>query len=847
MFKSLLRTTPLLTGNISLNCKVVDYTKKENGVYVSEIRYADLCPLQSYFHRKPINTSLLSNTWDMDVARFYDLYKDIFYEKNYSINEEDYQIANDMSYNEICDRNKDYEFGCKRTPYGFHGFECNFFAPIYCDNVEDLPYKFCIDITYDDNTGDKKNNGTLNKKIEILINNNSKYNYLYIYLKKYLSKIDNKVIYLNNYSKTGFYYGIEVTKGGLCALNDNIIGTIYNNQTTINDFDKYICEGFKRNNLICRQIIPLAFSFNLDSILTNKEKKYLKNKKCHITGYYKYSNNIECDLYDFNIDYYNYTYKKLLYNDITDEITLGNSNNIIDTANNNNYTLGEKRLKRYKYFNKIDCLVNKWEIISSTQQQYLINNHNIFTLNYLYPSSITHGETKCYCLTDNNVNLILPVFKYNTNNTNFDKSSFKNIILYRNNMKLTLLENYSNWINTNNIISNFTKNENYDNIQYVNVTNNKIIYNGVLYNFENEITEGPINKFAIIIDICDDGSNISFQKMDNTNSTEEDKKINNKEAALLYIIKIPKNYITNSINYNIENYNIKNNGNKEPDIVQINNENIFIVTKDEDGNEIKNINIDIIKKYFIYLNVFLKEKLFIKFISFFNTIITPQENTIKQLYNITNINTIGTEKDNVGIFYSSDDNNKDVYELNIIKKNNLYYPIIRYFDYIIPAFNNISKNNHKLENRFHLYYKDKTISKTFEKNNIYNKEININKYDPIKYMYIDDILHTDSGKDQKYNFEYKHFLDNVIFNLEKNIEIKYDGDLLYNELLIQENKENSFNVFKNYMKKYINIKNEDNIYLFLYNKYKLNFLSTPKYNNMNGDKMYELIYKFTLI
>ena len=38
-----------------------------------------------------------------------------------------------------------------------------------------------------------------------------------------------------------------------------------------------------------------------------------------------------------------------------------------------------------------------------------------------------------------------------------------------------------------------------------------------------------------------------------------------------------------------------------------------------------------------------------------------------------------------------------------------------------------------------------------------------------------------------------------------------------------------------------------NIYLFLYNKYKLNFLSVPKYINMNGDKIYELIYKFTLI
>lgn len=828
MFKSLLRTTPLLTGNISLNCKLVDYTKKNNGVYVSEIRYADLCPLQSYFHRKPINTSLLSNTWDMDVARFYDLYKDIFYEKNYLINEADYQVA-EVSYNEICDRNKDYEFGCKRTPYGFHGFECNFFAPIYCDNVNDLPYKFCIDIIYDDSIEGNKTDGTLNKKIEIPINQNTKYNYLYIYLKKYLSKIDDKVIYLNNYTKTGFYYGIEVTKGGLCSLNDNIIGTIYNNQTTINDFDKYICEGFKRNKLICRQIIPLSFSFNLDSILTNKEKKYLKNKKCKITGYYKYSNNVECDMYDFNIDYYNYRYKKLKYNDKTDQITLDYSNNIIDIADNNNYLLGEKRLERYKYFNKIDCLVNKWEIISSTEQQYIINNHNIFTLNYLYPSN-ERVDNKCYLKGKNteNISLILPIFKYNPLNNTIDFREFNNIVTYKNNLKLSLLENYSNWLNISNIKNNFTTTENYDNIQYVNVNNNKIIYNGVLYNFANEQTEGPINKFAIVIDINDEtNTDISFIKKDNTLS---DDNINNKEKALIYVIKIPKDYLCNVSTYNI--YNDKS----------VTVDNVYYIN---DTDSLKDI--DIIKKYFIYLNVYFKENLFIKFKEYFKTIVVPTDNTIKKLYDIEQINTPGTKVDNEGIFYDKGDINTNVYKLVISKNSNLTYPIIRYFDYIIPAFNNVSKSNYELENRFHLYFKDKKNSNTFGKNNIYNEKISINKYKPIKYIDINNKLCLDKDDHHKYNFEYKHFLDNVIYNLDKVIEIKYNGELLYEDLIIQETEEKSLEVFKNYMKKYINIKNDDNIYLFLYKKYKLNFLSMPKYINMSGDKMYELIYKFTLI
>ena len=427
----------------------------------------------------------------------------------------------------------------------------------------------------------------------------------------------------------------------------------------------------------------------------------------------------------------------------------------------------------------------------------------------------------------------MPVFKYNPLNNTIDFREFNNIVNYKNNLKLSLLENYSNWISISNIKDNFMATDNYDNIQYINVNNNKIIYNGVLYNFANEQTYGPINKFAIVIDIYGndadiDNLNITFEKVDNTLT---DDNINNKEKALIYVIKIPKNYLRSVSTYNIYNY--------------VDDPNKKIITHVNDVDDL--LDIDIIKKYFIYLNVYFKENLFIKFKEYFKTIVAPTDNTIKKLYDIVQINTPGTKVDNEGIFYDKGDVNTNVYKLVISKNNNLTYPIIRYFDYIIPAFNNVSKSNYELENRFHLYFKDKKNSNAFGKNNIYNEKININKYKPIKYIDIHNTLCIDKDENLKYNYEYKHFLDNVIYNLDNIIEIKYNGELFYEDLIIQETEEKSLEVFKNYMKKYINIKNDDDIYLFLYKKYKLNFLSMPKYINMSGDKMYELIYKFTLI
>ena len=46
-------------------------------------------------------------------------------------------------------RNKDFEFGVKRISYSKNGNQFACFAPIYIDNVNDIPGYFMLDIKLD--------------------------------------------------------------------------------------------------------------------------------------------------------------------------------------------------------------------------------------------------------------------------------------------------------------------------------------------------------------------------------------------------------------------------------------------------------------------------------------------------------------------------------------------------------------------------------------------------------------------------------------------------------------------------------------------------------------------------
>ena len=349
MFKSLVRTLPSLIGNAKLSLKLNEYVQDTENVNLFHVyvKNATIDPLQNNIYNHDIKVNLLEGSWEYDISRFYRNYFEKFYDKNYEIIKDDY-LYYDPTQENINYRNKDYEFGCKRNSYFAYGYQFSFFAPIYITDVNDIPDYFDLHISI------KPNN---EKIIRIHFGDDT---YINKYLSKYLKQIDEKVIFILNETKRATYFGIDVEHGGLVNIVDNNINYIFNYQTTINNFDKIINDGFVKNKIVIRQILPISFDFNIEDILSKIEyKQYSFFKLNKIYGNYV-KNYDNLPLYDFDIDY---------------QMMEVNGNNVM--SNNTFYSLQEAFLNIYKYDNKVAPKYNKWKLSLSNQYDPYYFNINL--------------------------------------------------------------------------------------------------------------------------------------------------------------------------------------------------------------------------------------------------------------------------------------------------------------------------------------------------------------------------------------------------------------------------------------------------------------------------------------
>jgi hypothetical protein len=148
------------------------------------------------------------------------------------------------------------------------------------------------------------------------------------------------------------------------------------------------------------------------------------------------------------------------------------------------------------------------------------------------------------------------------------------------------------------------------------------------------------------------------------------------------------------------------------------------------------------------------------------------------------------------------------------------------------------------------YLKYKTTDNTINDHNIYSMS-NVSIYKAPSLYVIDDYdaayhIETRSSGDIQF-YEYKHFNASVVYNMQPTIEIKLPDILTYEQVIERETFDNTYNIFKKYLN--INTKintDDDDLILFLYNKYKVTYLSDPIKIKRNK-KVYKLSYKFTLI
>ena len=150
MIKPLLRVIPKLSGNVKLACNLFDFKKInndiDNTVFEANIRYAKLLPLSSHIFQKKIDAGLLGSCWNFDLKKFYDTYRDIFYNNCFTFSQQNI-LELDKTKNQYI-RNTDMEFGVKRISYIKNGSQFSMFAPFYIDDVKDIPAYFLLSANF---------------------------------------------------------------------------------------------------------------------------------------------------------------------------------------------------------------------------------------------------------------------------------------------------------------------------------------------------------------------------------------------------------------------------------------------------------------------------------------------------------------------------------------------------------------------------------------------------------------------------------------------------------------------------------------------------------------------------
>ena len=585
MFRPLLRTLPSLSGNVKLVCDVNinKEDNKDNKDFAGSVKSACLLPISTGVFKKYIPVNLLSSTYDYDLKQFYNIYSDIFYKSQYRFNKSEIEILDKA--NPVNERDKDFEYGCNRSNYKYGQYQYEFFAPVYIDNINDLPDVFRIQCILE------FENYKIEKNIDIKISDKNLYestNYLYNYLYKYISSIDNKVIKLDYDESTrvttSIYWGIDVLHGGQASSEDIQVSELFNSQCTLQNFDNVINGGFKRNNLVMRQVIPFCFRFNLADVMSEQELatvelcwldisgKWIKNSTDYIE-----SSSFSSDLWDFDINYDELYNKINIYDEYNCNIKkeYNKEYNIMDRSFPG---LNDTNFIKYQFVNRISPNINRWMLsISDDNDPYIINNSQLYSLSQ--NSSYKYHNFPKQTKFTNSLSVICNLSKLNNKNEvyNPDQLSRYNVEITANNIYNFILPSKESYIDRDIVDKSYTEtkkvNDNIKTSKYAIYYNDNRLFDfnnyrnfimnhissccNILY-LSSDIVNNIYNntKFNTILDITTDYINNLINSNKNSLTLSSDSDINIFDTSSNIYNKIWKTPINNYVYYNDIMYNL---------------------------------------------------------------------------------------------------------------------------------------------------------------------------------------------------------------------------------------------------------------------------------------------------
>jgi hypothetical protein len=304
MIKPLLSVPVSLTGNVKIQ-NFVNITRDTSddtfSKYYGNVREARLVPVSSGYSYGNFSCNLLNSKYSFDICKYYSNNKDIFFKNGNEKLFDNVSIPMEKDYPES-NRVSDFEWGMKRISYQKnHGCTHSFFAPIWIDenNIPDY-FRITVKITPFTNISSLVKTKYIYIPLKTGLVSLSE-NYLPTYLNNYLKNIDTKVARLDYDYLTGYFWGISLKNGDFVQVKDTVVSEIWSRQMAVNDFDFKIVDSFKRNNIICKQILPLSFSLNFEDVLIGNQSDI--SNTIQVSGAYI---NVINDV-DVPLDIYNYS------------------------------------------------------------------------------------------------------------------------------------------------------------------------------------------------------------------------------------------------------------------------------------------------------------------------------------------------------------------------------------------------------------------------------------------------------------------------------------------------------------------------------------------------------------
>ena len=531
-------------------------------------------------------------------------------------------------------------------------------------------------------------------------------------------------------------------------------------------------------------------------------------------------------------DYLTPLFTNVYIND-NDKQTLFNMFQYKKINNNNEY------VNNFEYFKEIETQPTEKCVLSKIYEnkEYIFNDF-IASNNIEIPNEYnkTLENKLTYVLYNESVSLRkmlmnVLIHNFNTNLALLNYYDANNNIVYnieyiisllknknrQNDLKKYLIDNniydeYEQYANDNNLENDLPLNI----LKFLNINYNNLYYK--LFNLNN-----------IILFSISNALNVSLDHISND-------QLEYNEKYKLYI------YNKNDVKYGFFNVHI-NIDNTNNTFYIYNDFNLNVNFDTLNGFDLKATPNKYFNNYLKLLLPFMRLNIFEEYCKLNNLIVYPYENEILIKYKANELSNMDEYKKYKMLI---DNNGDKLYDKLIELQQYKKIKLLRYFNFITPYLKETSIINNCFTFNF---MKLNSEYLNIEKHNILNKQnINIYKYNPL-IVWDDYNYETNefNKKEKIYQLEYKHFNDNKFYNLPEFIE--YIDDHIYSTKEINELQ--NLVDFENIMKdKKINIlykifgKNnlvDDNVILFLFNKYNSSFFIEKENNS------YKIRYKFTLI